>query len=137
MTYRDEVLALARTIDKYCGADGIPCLAGIELLRFAEALQQRGLLNANEVGRRHSDQVTLATLTARIADLERENAGLRRLLQAHQNSVTWSQEVTEQLQSAYNTHGTGVFWDRCRMVLDSVVVGADGHAHLTHPGGQQ
>lgn len=137
MTYREEVLALARAIDKYCGADGIPCLAGIELLRFAEALQQRGLLNANEIGRRHIDQVTLASLTARVADLERENAGLRRLLQAHQSSLTWSQEVTEQLQSAYNTHGTGVFWDRCLMVLDNVVVGPDGHAYLTHSGGPQ
>lgn len=128
-SYREEVFTMARLIDRRCKPEEIPCLAGLELLRFAELLDQRGTPRADSPGRRAIDQTNLASLVKQMTELQLENARLKNALAERETCTAWAEEVLNEMFKAFQYYGMAGFWGHCATVLNHLAV-EDGKVRL-------
>lgn len=126
----EEIYTLARIIDQTGGPNSTPALVGREILRFVELIDQRGVSRAGSPGRRAIDQTNIADLAQKVLKLEVENARLRQELQTRRMCISWTEEVVNEMQRAYDNYGMAGLWNHCSTVMSHIEVGSDGRLHL-------
>jgi hypothetical protein len=120
--YHNQVMQAASVLD----SSELPCLAGRQLVQFAEILDERGLVNRSP-SRRAIDQQRTTALLTRITELEKqnsllveENTQLRENLAEANQRDNLAAQVTANLEEVYSRQGESAFWSALKGFLDRV-----------------